>query len=118
MEPPPITRRTVTEHHSKTPVSLASLLEMKHYRAVVASSDIQQSCFMKIGRVQKQTGDTHFRQGGDPSGQSHRNVELASVKPGGSVLKDLGLKDFMRHTARHGRPSGEPCKDIHHSNDH
>jgi hypothetical protein len=56
------------------------------------------------------TGDTHFRQGGDLSGQSHRNVELATVKPGGIVLKNLGLKDFMRHTARHGRPSGEPVQ--------
>jgi hypothetical protein len=36
------------------PVSLASLQETKHYRAVVASSDIQRSCFMKIGqRIQK-----------------------------------------------------------------
>jgi len=36
------------------------------------------------------TGDKHFRQGGDLGGQSHRNVKLASVKPGGNVLKDLG----------------------------
>jgi hypothetical protein len=91
MEPPPCPRRTVTSHHSKMPVSLASLQETKHYRAVVASSDIQRSCFMKIGqRVQKLKRVTHFRQGSDLGGQSHRNVELASVKPGGNVLKNLG----------------------------
>jgi len=66
---------------------------------------------MKIGqRVQKLKRVTHFRQGDVLSGQSHRNVELASVKPGGNVLKDLGLKDFMHHTARHGRPPGEPVQ--------
>jgi len=26
------------------------------------------------------------------------------------VLNDLGLKDFMHHTPRHGRPSGEPVQ--------
>ena len=38
------------------------------------------------------TGDTHFRQGGDLSEQSHRNEELASVKPGGNVLKNFGAE--------------------------
>ena len=38
------------------------------------------------------TGDTQFRQGGDLSGQSHRNVELARVKSGGNVLKNLGAE--------------------------
>jgi len=59
--PPPSPDVLLTAYHSKTPVSLASLQETRHYCTVVASSDIQQSCFMKIGqRVQKLKRVTHI----------------------------------------------------------